>query len=262
MGKKRQNVRTVRNAPHPVKHENSMKTRLGRRLPIDEASFILKNRRISELPMFKHVIWDWNGTLLDDTTACVEAINVLLERRGMRRISAEEYADVFDFPVRDYYVKLGFDFTREKWDLLAGEYHAVYAVTSAKAPLRTGAIAVLDALQAAGITLSVLSASELTLLKRMMAERGILGYFRHVYGLSDLYAHSKVELGHELLRTSGYREDESALVGDTLHDFQVAEAVGAACLLMTSGHQSESKLRLCGCPVVHTLAEARSWLEK
>lgn len=210
--------------------------------------------------MFRHVIWDWNGTLLDDVSACVAAINTLLERRGMRRISAREYADVFDFPVQDYYVKLGFDFTREDWDLLAREYHSVYAVTSADAPLHAGAVDTLNALRGAGSTLSVLSASETGLLRRMMAERGILGHFRHIYGLSNLYAHSKLDLGHELLKISGYHRGDSVLVGDTVHDFEVAQALGAACLLMTSGHQSEAKLRRCGCPVVGSLAEVQAWI--
>ena len=30
---------------------------------------------------YRHVIWDWNGTLLDDAWLCVEVLNGLLARR-------------------------------------------------------------------------------------------------------------------------------------------------------------------------------------
>jgi hypothetical protein len=110
--------------------------------------------------MFKHLIWDWNGTLLDDAAACVAAINTLLARRRLPQVSRQQYLDVFDFPVRNYYLQLGFDFAREDWDRLTEEYHAEYAETSRQSPLRAGTQAALAALQAAGLSLSVLSASE------------------------------------------------------------------------------------------------------
>lgn len=208
--------------------------------------------------MFTHVIWDWNGTLLDDADACVKAINTLLRRRHMAPVSLQQYLEVFDFPVRDYYLRLGFDFSRDDWSKVAEEYHAVYAATSQASPLRDGVPALLDALRSRAVRLSVLSACELTLLRRMMAERGVLDRFDHIYGLSDLYAHSKVDLGHALLNESSTPRSHALLVGDTTHDFEVAQAMGIPCLLMTGGHQCGAKLRSCGCPVVSTLDEVRA----
>ena len=198
---------------------------------------------------YRHVVWDWNGTLLDDVQACVDAINILLARRGMPTLTRQRYLDVFDFPVRDYYLKLGFDFSKDNWDKVAVEYHEAYAITSPAAPLRTGTRATLDALKAAGIGVSVLSACELKLLKRMMSERGILPYFEHVFGLTDLFAHSKVDLGHAFLKHSGLSRADTLLIGDTTHDHDVAQALGIPCLLMTGGHQSDAKLSPLGRPL-------------
>lgn len=200
--------------------------------------------------MINHIIWDWNGTLLNDVQACVDAINVLLERRRMPVVSRQRYLDVFDFPVRNYYLTLGFDFSRDDWQSVAHEYHEVYARTSATAPLRDGTGAFLAALHARGIRNSVLSACETGLLRRMIAERGILASFDHVYGLSDLYAHSKLDLGHALLREADLDPAHTLLVGDTTHDHAVASALGLPCLLMTGGHQADHKLAPCGCPLV------------
>lgn len=209
--------------------------------------------------MRRHIIWDWNGTLLDDAAACVEALNVLLQRRALRPVTLAEYQRDFGFPVRDYYRRLGLDFSREDWDALATEYHVAYAVTSAQSPLRSGARAVLRTLRECHCVLSVLSACEINLVKRMMRERGVLEHFDHVYGRTDLYAHSKVELGHGLLAGSGVAPEFTLLVGDTTHDFEVARALGCACLLVPGGHQNLEKLKSCGCPIVSKLEEVTAY---
>lgn len=196
------------------------------------------------------MIWDWNGTLLDDVQACVDAINRMLARRGLPRTDLERYRDVFGFPVQGYYVELGFDLGSEDWDGMAREFHDDYAETARPAALREGARAALDALRAAGLPMSILSACELSILQRMVGERGVGGFFDHIFGLGDLYAESKIELGRRMLRDTGVDPDAALLVGDTVHDYEVAQALGCRAVLMAGGHQSSERLRRCGCPVL------------
>ena len=65
----------------------------------------------------KHIIWDWNGTLLDDKWLCVESINQALQKRNLPELSDDRYMEVFTFPVQEYYKAVGFDFDKEhsKW---------------------------------------------------------------------------------------------------------------------------------------------------
>ncbi len=202
------------------------------------------------MSLYKHIIWDWNGTLLDDIQACVDAINILLRDRNFPTISREQYLDVFDFPVRNYYLKLGFDFTRDNWNEVALDYHKAYAITSPATKLRQGTQAALTALHDKGIGMSILSACELKILKRMVTERHILAHFEHIYGLDDLYANSKIDLGHALFDHTGLEKNGALLIGDTTHDFEVAQALGIPCLLMEGGHQSSKKLSALNCPLV------------
>jgi len=65
-----------------------------------------------------HIFWDWNGTLLDDTQASVNALNVLLARRGLPPVSLEDYRATFAFPVRPYYAKVGIRLEDEDWTRL------------------------------------------------------------------------------------------------------------------------------------------------
>ena len=55
----------------------------------------------------KTILWDWNGTLLDDTRICIDAINILLKERGKNEINESIYRNIFTFPVRDYYARAG-----------------------------------------------------------------------------------------------------------------------------------------------------------
>jgi phosphoglycolate phosphatase len=71
---------------------------------------------------YKHIIWDWNGTLFDDAWLCIEIINAMLVRRGLTRLTPEEYEQIFDFPVRDYYSRIGFDFQVEPFEKLSDEF--------------------------------------------------------------------------------------------------------------------------------------------
>ena len=196
-----------------------------------------------------HIIWDWNGTLLDDVAACVTAISRMLEKRGLPRIDERQYRDRFGFPVKKYYVTLGFDMGREDWDSMAREFHGYYADAARGAALREGIVYVLDRLRKRGIPMSVLSASEQTILTSMMEERGLLGYFDQVRGLSDLYAHSKAQLGRELMAGLPVGAKRVWLVGDTTHDHEVALDLECRCVLLEGGHQAGERLRRCGCPV-------------
>jgi phosphoglycolate phosphatase len=202
----------------------------------------------------RHILWDWNGTLLDDVSACVAAINRLLRRRALPTMGIARYRATFTFPVRNYYRRLGFDLRREDWDRLAREFHAAYAQTARTARLRPGSRALLRELRRAGIPMSVLSASEQNLLRRMLRRRGIAGFFRSTAGLDNLNAASKTRLGQRLMASLGVDPRHVLLVGDTVHDFDVAQSLGCRCVLVAGGHQSEERLRACGCEVLEGLA--------
>lgn len=203
----------------------------------------------------QHVIWDWNGTILDDVDACVDAANRMLSPRRLPPLTRRRYLEIFGFPVRSYYDELGFDFSVEAWDALAREFHDNYEVTSRDARLREDVTHVLRELQARGISQSILSASEISILRNMLVQRGLDGLFDEIWGLSDLYAGSKIDLGKALLARLDTPPRHILMVGDTVHDFEVATELGCACVLVSGGHQSDARLAGCNCPLVRTQIE-------
>ena len=44
---------------------------------------------------YKHIIWDWNGTLLDDAWLFVDIMNGVLENRNMDTITVKKYRKIF-----------------------------------------------------------------------------------------------------------------------------------------------------------------------
>lgn len=208
-----------------------------------------------------HIIWDWNGTLFDDIAACVGSINLMLEKRGLPTLSRERYRSIFGFPVRDFYPKIGFNLNVEDWDQVAREYHDTYLELSRTTPLRAGGRALLERIHSDGMSMSLLSASEQSILDDMVNDRDVRAYFAGVYGLDNLHAVSKLDLGRRLLSDLSVRPHTALLIGDTTHDYDVASALGCGCLLLAGGHQAEHRLAACGCPVTSDLDEVLRMIE-
>src|SRR5262249_46428492 len=98
---------------------------------------------ISLRPHFEgksHVIWDWNGTLLDDVDLCVEIVQGMLERHGLARIGLAEYQSVFRFPVREYYKDVGFDFAKTPFEAVSEDFMSTYLDRVLEARLFGGAV--------------------------------------------------------------------------------------------------------------------------
>lgn len=202
------------------------------------------------------ILWDWNGTLLDDAELGLDALNRLLARFGYpQRYDMASYRKIFGFPVEDYYLRAGMDFSRHPFTVLAESYMADYIPHAAACALAPGARQVLQAFADAGLRQVILSASPVDVLEQQVSERGIRPYFDRLLGLGDIYAKSKVELGINYLHESGLDPERAVMIGDTVHDFEVAQAMGVRCVLQCGGHQNAETLRTTGAPVYETLGD-------
>lgn len=208
--------------------------------------------------MKKIVIWDWNGTLLNDVDLCVEAINTLLESEGVAKFpDKESYQKIFQFPIIAYYQKAGFDFEKTPFEELANRYMAYYQPRSLECPLQTGSEEVLKQLQAHGLKQYLLSASKLSFLYEQVQQYAILPYFEELLGLDNIHAYSKKELAKTCVNTHGWKKEDVVFIGDSVHDFEVAQYAGCDCILVASGHEHKEKLLQCGSSVVSTIQDAK-----
>ncbi len=212
-----------------------------------------EKKRPKKLANIKHVVWDWNGTLLDDTWLCIEIANEMLAERGIRTMSKRRYQQIFDFPVILYYQRMGFDFEKESFEKLGAEFIARYEVRRGECPLHKGARHTLEKLHASGVTQSVLSNYPHHTLEEILRHHGIRDFFDDVTGADDVYARGKTERGRQWLARSSRARHEIVLVGDTLHDHEVARELGILSALVTVGSHSRSRLAKTGAPVFGSL---------
>lgn len=206
----------------------------------------------------RQVLWDWNGTLLDDLTYAIGVRNRTFPAFGLPRIgSVAEYHRQFTFPVRRYYERAGV--TDETFVAVAHAWMAEYVRGFDTVPLHGDAVETLARFAAAGVRQAVLSATRRDMLESQIARFPIRDYFTDVLGLSDIYARSKEAVGLDYLARCGVPAASTLMIGDTLHDAEVARAMGTGCVLVARGHQSRETLLTAGVPVMDTLLEAAAW---
>jgi phosphoglycolate phosphatase-like HAD superfamily hydrolase len=201
----------------------------------------------------RHLVWDWNGTLLNELELVVAATNAAFAIAGGPAVTADEHRRDFRRPVSDYYATvLGRPVTESEFTELDAVFHRAYreALTSVQLAL--------DARQAIAAWTGTQSLLSMWFHEELVptVSRFELSFLR-VDGLRGnrgggfKAAHLKAHLA-EL----GIDGSTVCLIGDSVDDAHAAAAVGARCVLYTGGFTHPDNLRVCGVPMANTLVEA------
>jgi phosphoglycolate phosphatase len=209
---------------------------------------------------YKHIIWDWNGTLLDDIWLCVDEINRVLAKYKKPLLSLNQYRDIFDFPVKDYYKKIGFDFNDVSFEVVGSDFIAGYNQRHFECELREGACRIVKLFSKNKISQSILSARRLKSLLEEVSYYKLSPFIENVCGLNHHYATSKIEIGKDLLNGINISSQEILLIGDTTHDFETSKELETDCILVKNGHQSHSKLVRCDVPILDSLNDLEQYI--
>ena len=203
------------------------------------------------------IIWDWNGTILDDVLACKTIANAMLSERGIPTLpDMDAYRAVFGFPIKSYYEKMGYRFgpDDEPYELVADEFIVWYDKLYRTSVLRPGIVPFLDRLKGEGYRQVLLSATRYDQLVEQVAAFGDVGdRFEKKLGLTDHYAFSKAALAKDFIESEGIPRERALFIGDTDHDYEVSSAIGCPCVLLEGGHQSRERLLKMGVPVLRDL---------
>lgn len=203
----------------------------------------------------EHVIWDWNGTLVNDAPLSYEVLNGMLSRRGHVTITFEDYRRIYGHPVQGMYERAGFNLANEPFESLSHEWHAEYEDRLKYVHLQDDSLMALDRVKAAGISQTVLSALHHDILLESLGIHGIGDYFSYVHGLNDRLARSKIDNGRILMERIGVSADKTVLIGDSSHDVETANTLGTKCLLVSRGYEDEERLSKHGVAVFANFGE-------
>ncbi|HIM26497.1 MAG TPA: HAD family hydrolase [Candidatus Marinimicrobia bacterium] len=208
----------------------------------------------------KHIIWDWNGTMLDDRWLTIAAINIVLARRNMAELTEDRYLQLFTFPVIEYYRRLGFDFDKEPFSVSGSEFINEYNARAFEPQLHDGIIDLIAELNENGVSHSILSASSQKILNKLAKHHNINHYFIAVLGQDNHYAYGKIETGKMWINKLDIAPKNTLFIGDTEHDLEVANAIGSHCALLSWGHSSTERLENRGINVFDAMSDLKSWI--
>lgn len=203
---------------------------------------------------YEYVFWDWNGTLFDDAEASWLAVNDMLTARKLPPITFLQYKEYIDVPIVKFYEKI-MDTSNECMDDMSLEFHTLCYNHLPQNPLANHSEQILDFLHNCGTAQYIYSSSHKDRIIPCLERYGLDGYFEDVLAADDCFAGSKLERTRDFIVKNGISTDRSVFIGDLIHDFEVASAIGSDCILVANGHQSADTLRKTGAVVINSLDE-------
>lgn len=209
----------------------------------------------------KHIIWDFNGTLLADVQLSVDADNAVFDALGLPRITPEIYRKHMTMPVRAFYEALGIDLNAYPYETISRIWLEYFNAGAVAAGLVPGAMEAIGHFERLGLGQSVLSASYEPSLRAQCDALALTPHMRAVDGLENEKAEKKTDIGLRQMARLGLAPGETVLVGDIVSDAELARALGVSCVLVDWGHNSRERLAGTGLPIAHTFGELAATIE-
>lgn len=209
----------------------------------------------------KHIIWDFNGTLLSDAQLGVDCDNHVFDTLGLPRITIEDYRRHMTMPVRDFYTALGVDLNVYKYETISRIWLDMFNRHAVGVGLVPGVMDVIRRAAEMGYTQSILSASYEKSLTEQCEALGLVPYMKAIGGLGDESAQKKTDIGRRQMAQLGLAEGETLLIGDMVADSELADTLGISCILVPWGHNDDMRLAATGRNVAKSCDELICMLE-
>ncbi|MEV4823583.1 HAD family hydrolase [Micromonospora sp. NPDC049275] len=206
-------------------------------------------------PAHPHLVWDWNGTLLNDLSLVVAATNAAFASVGGPVVTLDEHRTRFRRPIADYYAEvLGQAVDDDAFGRLDRIFHDAYRDGLTTCELASDAQTAMAAWEGSQSLLSMWFHEELV---PTVHTYGLTGHFTRVDGLrATVGGDRKAESLRRHLAELGVDGSAVVLIGDSIDDADAALAVGGRAVLYTGGFTDPARLRASGHPVADTLTDA------
>jgi phosphoglycolate phosphatase len=191
---------------------------------------------------WKYILWDWNGTILDDFDYNYDIINALLATRNLPPISIEKYRTVFCFPIKEFYRKIGFNCEPTEYYKLVADYQQAYEADLNKIKMTKGIYETIKMIHSLKIKQIIFSScNKLTIQHQLPLYDDLALYIDEIVAQDNDLAVGKESLAISWGEKIGINWKEVLVIGDTYYDQEVANNLGCECILISSGHQNVKK---------------------
>ena len=189
---------------------------------------------------YTDIIWDWNGTLVDDVAVSVDCVNDIFTLYNMPHTTVKEYLSVITPSLEDYYGRY-FDMNKHTMTELLSLFQKYYKKRANQLVLMNGAESALQSLKTAGKKQYIVSSFEQSALENSVDMLGVRQYFDIISGCDDIHCGSKSHRAQKIVQNS----KTAVLIGDSVCDYITATEAGCDCILIACGHQQKSDLLKC-----------------
>lgn len=210
--------------------------------------------------MIKAILWDFNGTVMDDMGASAGAVNAMLTKRNLPLITEEWYTLHLIMPLQAFYASVGFDMERERIEDVSEEFQV--ECSKFERPIFPEVLQALEDFSKKGYRQLLFSSLHHDILIRQAKERGIEGYFEAIVGRQDRLLGGKEAAVEAYFKANNLDPKEVLIVGDLTTDADMAKCVGSPCALICKGHQHRSVLEQTGAFVLDSAAEIQALAEE
>ncbi len=185
--------------------------------------------------MFKNLIFDWSGTLVDDLQLTLDASNYVFEQYGKPGLNRDEFRAEFQLPYPDYYARV---IPHADLDELENHFRHAFKVSTAPVDVLPHAREFLEFCKARGIRCFILSSVDAKEFEIQCRDLGLTHYFEGIHaGIRHKDAHI-----HALLAQHGLHAHETAFIGDMQHDVQTAHHAGITSIAVLTGYNDAAQL--------------------
>lgn len=197
---------------------------------------------------YETILWDWNGTLLNDAEMAQDITLQQLQREGLKELPREELQKQFCLPIINYYRRLGFNVEGDAFNKLAQYFVTTYEARYHELSLFKGTIELLESLS--DRRQFIISAADEKHLKEIVKQHDIHNFFTGVYGIENTHGACKKDRCMDLMADFSLDPKKTLLVGDSTHDAEVAQEAGVDILLIADGFNHHTTLQALGVPVI------------
>jgi phosphoglycolate phosphatase len=195
----------------------------------------------------KAVIFDWNGTLLDDVTHTIHATNAVLEHLGHAPVTLDRYRKHCRVPIAHMYQDFGVDMdelTRHK-TVIHDMWNGIYNTRTQMAGLRQGAQEALDSLKRQEQRVIILSNHTVENIAGHAQRFGIHEHFEAILAYESYGAAFLKQVKGERLKSyiEQHKINEGIVVGDTEEEVDIARAHGFTAVAIMDGVCSTERLK-------------------
>ena len=189
----------------------------------------------------KCIFWDWNGTLINDAVLSLKTLNRMLSKRGLGEITLDYFRTLEHTPLYSLFETL-FGMERKDFDTYEKEYTLIYNSLSPEIRLNDGAREKLEEYKNQGIRQIILTSTWASSVEDFTARLGVRDYFEEILGAKALEEGNKTGRAKRFMETNGIGKEDIVLIGDSVHDVEVAKELGIETFLVSSGYQAKDIL--------------------